>query len=108
MGTDIVYELKAKYEAQAGNVCLAEEMAQALEIVRQLLSSDSLDCVALGESPSFLLQPLNGFCENRGIRVLAPPFAAESLPHLLDEAQIGITMATFGIAETGTIRHYWK
>ncbi len=41
--------------------------------------------------------------QQAGIRVLRPPYAYEDLPLQLDQAQVGVSMADYAIAETGTL-----
>ncbi len=42
-------------------------------------------------------------CTRAGVQVITPPFHHTTLPEAIDTAQIGISMADFAIAETGTI-----
>ena len=44
-----------------------------------------------------------GVCQAHGLRLLQPPYAADTLPGAIDEAEVGITWMDFAIARTGTL-----
>jgi len=93
---------KTSYEALAGSVYLVADEAGVVPVIADILDQiDRLSCVAL---VSATLQPaLQALCQARHVKLLCAPFPQETLPQLIDTAQVGITHAACAVAEAGAV-----
>ncbi len=103
MAGDSIQRFKQKYEALAGIVHLAASTDEAADIVASILRETDARRVAIGELTGGLQEAVEAWCEGAGVAVLKPPFQHAELPHKIDTAQVGVSMAAFAIAETGTL-----
>jgi L-lactate dehydrogenase complex protein LldG len=103
MDQDLVLQFKHKYESLAGSVHVVEDEAAAAGVVLQILKEVQGRRVALGDLPESLLKPVEAACADVGITVFKPPFDNRELPHAIDAVQVGVTLAAFAVAETGSL-----
>jgi L-lactate dehydrogenase complex protein LldG len=98
-----IQQFTAQYEAQAGKVHLTTGITEVTAAMASILRETTAQRVALAGLPVEIESAIEYYCSTEGITVLKPPFARTSIPQLIDSAQVGISMATFGIASTGTL-----
>ena len=92
----------ARFEAVRGIVHRVSGWNSAAECVARICADEGAGCVALGTLPSEFLTSFERTAS--GIpTILRPPYAFDSLPGAIDNAEIGIAAADFAIAETGTL-----
>lgn len=93
----------AAYEAVSGNAYRAPDIAAAAEIIARIIDDTEVTCVALAKLPDALQQAVVDACAAREVAVLAEPYDTVTALSKIDGAQIGISGAEFGIAESGTL-----
>ena len=103
MDRKIVEQFKVKYESLAGVVHLVADVSEVSGVVCAILKDIKASRIALGELSYGLAGALTENCENEGIDVLKPSYKTSELPQSIEQANAGITMAAFAIAETGTL-----
>lgn len=103
MTIDSIQEFQRKYESLAGHVSIVASDEGVAEAIAPILAQYSTTCVALAQLPDSLRTSLQQLCAAKKIELLLPPYAASDLPGAIDRAQVGISVADFAIAETGTL-----
>lgn len=103
MTATIVHQFKEMYESLAGTVHVVAGPAAAADTIASILEDANAQCVALAGLAEGLQQAVEERCGRQGVQVFKPPYQSASLPHAIDAAQVGISAAAFGIAETGTL-----
>lgn len=103
MSTEQVNKFKEKYETLAGKVQVTDDLRDAAERVTGIVAGANARCVAFGKLPKVFHDALKEGLVERGVQVLEPPFDRAELPHLIDQADVGISEADFAIAESGTL-----
>ena len=93
-------EVFARLAGHAHVLSASDEFGPVLEAI---LDDHSTDTLVAADLPSDLLTIVQTVCDARGIRLLRSPFAGMPLPDAVDGARVGVTMAAFGVAETGSI-----
>jgi L-lactate dehydrogenase complex protein LldG len=97
-----IHLFRERFESISGVFHAAANVSAAADIASGIARDESAECIALAHLDVELHQALRGAL-NSGARVLEPPYPAKDLPRLLDQAQVGITAADWGIAETATL-----
>jgi len=103
VSTEPVEQFKARYESLAGQVHVVADVAEAVRVIATVFAEAKATRVALAELPEGLGRALEGHCADVQIEVLKPPFDRSTLPHAIDEAQVGVGGARFAIGDFGTL-----
>lgn len=103
MDAKIVQQFKEKHETLAGIVHLVDGLDQAAARVVSILEEKKAAKVAMTELPAEITEALEQRCTTTGMNLLKPPFEGVELPAEFDSIQVGITRASFAIAETGSL-----
>lgn len=103
MDSSLIDTFRTAIEAVAGHAHTAQSTQDVVSIVKEVVREIGATRIALSQVPRSIRTALEAYCAEAGLTLLAPPFDPESLPDLIDTAQIGITGAAFAIAETGTL-----
>lgn len=80
----------------------ASDIDAAAAIVSTIVSEAQVRVIAIADLRE-LMEPVRARLAALDIEVLSPPFATATLPDAIDPAQIGITFAQYGIAESATL-----
>ncbi len=91
------------FASLAGKAHVAENAAEAAEIIACILAESQAPRVALAGLPPALEAPLLDYCAEHDITAATEPYPANELPGAIDAAAAGISSAAFAIAETGTL-----
>lgn len=100
---EIVQRFKERYESLAGHVHQVSRLSEVPEVLSAILRESGVKRAALAELPAELCKLVERSCAGEGIQVVKSPFESASLPHAIDAVQVGITIAEFAIADTGTL-----
>jgi len=92
---------KIAFEAVSGHAYIVQTEAEAAEIIANVVRESDAERVAFAELPDSLIDAAAAKCA--GVEVLRPPYAAATAISEIDQVQVGVTGARFGIAETGTL-----
>lgn len=103
MTQQTIRQFKEKYESLAGKVHLANTITEAATILISICREVHAERIALAGFPEDLEKLIVQQCTQEDIVVLTPPFARSALPLAIDTVQVGISLAAFGIATTGTL-----
>ena len=101
MSVSLANTFKAAFEAVSGHAHLVANDAEAAATIAEIVQADGARRIAFSELPEALIDAVTARCG--GIEVLRPPYAAATAIAEIDQVDIGITGANFGIAETGTL-----
>lgn len=101
MTENLPQTFKTAFEAVSGHAYIVQTEAEAAEIIARVALEANARRMAFAELPDALIDAAAAQCD--GIEVLRPPYPADSALHAIDQAQVGVTGARFGIAETGTL-----
>lgn len=99
METDFA-EVFTRLAGHVHRISTIDELGPVLEGIHSHYPTNSLAVAGL---PDDALAVVRAICDARGVTVLESPFAGMTLPDAVDDARIGVTMAAFGVAETGSI-----
>ena len=100
---DLIEQFTERFESLRGVVHTASSDQDAARIVTSICAGASVGRVALSHVPDAFRNALVEGCHDSGISVVAPPYAHDTLPGAIDGAQVGVSMARFAIAQTGTL-----
>lgn len=75
--------------------------ASAADTIVSVFKAKKAHCVALAGLSESLVHEIVKRCD--GITVLEPPYAADTLPGAIDDADVGVTGIDFAIAQSGTL-----
>lgn len=89
------------FEQLAGVAHKVPTVRDAAKTILTVFKSKNARCVALAGLPPSLISEIEKGCE--GIKVLKPPYPANTLPNAIDEADVGVTGINFAIAQSGTL-----
>ena len=103
MPETLIQTFKARFEALKGTVHLVSDWDAAATAILSVLRAKGAERVALATLPEALRQVLTAACSKEGIEVLNPPYAHETLPDAIDGADVGVSEASFAIAQSGTL-----
>ena len=92
-----------RYESLGGHVRVAASAESAAQAVLEIVQERSGTQVAIAGLDDDLASAFGRALANSGIKVLREPFTSIKLPHGIDECEVGITGAAFGIAQSGTL-----
>lgn len=101
MSNTLAETFKTAFEAVSGHAYIVQTEAEAAEIIARVVRDSNAARIAFAELPNTLVDAATAKCN--GVEALRPPYAADSALHEIDQVQVGITGARFGIAETGTL-----
>ncbi len=91
-----------RFRELSGEAHVVNGLEDVGPVIKAIVQNESVDCVALAHLEDDLRDAVRSSLDGQ-LRVLEPPYPASELPALLDAAQIGITSADWGIAETATL-----
>ncbi len=103
MNDSMVQKFKAKHESLAGIVHLVDGLERAADKIFALLQEKKAAKIAITELPEQIGQSLEQHCKAAGMNLLKAPFDGVELPTEYDSIDVGITWASFAIAETGSL-----
>lgn len=103
MDAKIVQQFKEKHETLAGIVHLVDGLDEASARVISILEEKQAEKVAVTELPAEITKSLEQRSATTGMNLLKPPFDGVELPAEFDSIQVGVTWASFAIAETGAL-----
>jgi L-lactate dehydrogenase complex protein LldG len=101
MPTNSQFDFAEAFEQLAGVAHAVPTEKAAIQTIIDIFKSKNARCVALAGLPPSLAPDIEKQCG--GIKVLTAPYAADSLPEAIDEADVGVTGITFAIAQSGTL-----
>ncbi len=101
MSTPTHFDFAESFEQLAGVAHAVPTEAAAAQAIIDIFKSKNARCVALAGLPPSLASAIEEGCDD--IKVLKAPFAADSLPGAIDEADVGVTGIAFAIAQSGTL-----
>lgn len=93
-------EVFTRLAGHVHRISTIEELGPILDAVHSQFLTET---VAVAGLPDDALAVVQATCEARNVSLLKSPFAGMALPDAVDSARIGVTMAAFGVAETGSI-----
>jgi L-lactate dehydrogenase complex protein LldG len=91
-----------KFASLSGESHRARDLVEAGEIVARIVREAEATCIATADVPAGLDDAL-ATLETQGVTVHRPPYSTDDVLDRIDAAQIGLSMAEFAIAETGTL-----
>ena len=92
-----------RYESLGGHVHVVSSAEAAAEAALEIVRERGGTRVAIAGLEEGLATAFDRALADGGLEVLREPFTTIKLPHGIDEAQVGITGAAFGIAQSGTL-----
>ena len=101
MSNHLAETFKTAIEAVSGHAYLVRTVAEAAETIATIVRDANAQRIAFAELPDSLIDAAASRCA--GVEILRPPYAAATALNAIDQVQVGITGAAFGIAETGTL-----
>jgi len=101
MNAEIKFDFAECFEKLSGVAHAVPSEKDAVDEIISIIESKDAKCVALANLPKKLVTAIEKRCD--GIKVLKEPYAAETLPGAIDEADVGITGIAFAIAQSGTL-----
>lgn len=99
--TTLAETFKAAFEAVSGQAYIVQTEAEAAEIIANVTRESKAKSVAFAELPESLIDAAAAQCGDA--EILRPPYASATAIDDIDQVDVGITGARFGIAETGTL-----
>lgn len=99
----VVERFVCSFEAVAGVAHVAATVVDAADTVLEIIAEKRARVLALANLPDRIVDDVARRAVEAGIDVLKEPYPAESLPGLIDKADVGVTGMRFGIAQTGTL-----
>jgi L-lactate dehydrogenase complex protein LldG len=103
MTSELVRAFVESHAAVSGKPHVAGSVAEAAGIIGEVLRGLDAKRVALANLPGALAVAVEERARALDIVVLKEPFPANTLPHAIDEANVGVTGMAFGIAQSGTL-----
>lgn len=97
----LAQNFKAAFEAVSGHAHIVKNDAEAIRTIAEIVKASGASRIAFAELPDAFIDDAVAQCG--GVEVLRPPYASASAIHEIDQVNVGITGANFGIAETGTL-----
>lgn len=95
---------KAHLESLHGHFHRASSLDRAVDIVMSVARDIGAKCIATCHLPDDLQKLIAEQCEQYDIELLSPPFTNDPpLASIIDRADLGVTGADFGIAQTSTL-----
>lgn len=101
MSESLAKTFMAAFEAVSGHAYVVQSEAEAADIIANVVRESEAKRIAFSELPDALIDDAVSKCD--GVVVLRPPYASDTAINELDQVQVGVTGAEFGIAETGTL-----
>jgi L-lactate dehydrogenase complex protein LldG len=98
-----IQQFLGKYEILAGKVHVAANAQQLSEILSGIFRHENPERIALGKMPGSLTAAAESAAVSAGTKTLKPPYRTAELPAAIDAAEVGVSLANFAIAETGTL-----
>ncbi len=95
------YNFAEIFTSLSGVAHSVADEAGAAETIVSVFKSKNARCVALAGLSASLTDEIENRCQ--GITVLKPPYASDTLPGAIDEADVGVTGIDFAIAQSGTL-----
>ncbi len=103
MSETLANTFKAAFEAVSGHAYLVRTQAEVSELIARIAREAGAERIAFAELDDDLVDDAARQCEAAGMAVLRSPYASATAIAELDQVQVGVTGANFGIAETGTL-----
>ena len=100
MSSSLVKQFVSVFESLRGHAYVVSDWAEAARLAAKICAEAEARCVALGELPESFGDV---FRADGRWETLSAPYAQSTLPAKIDKAQVGIGVAEFGIAATGTL-----
>lgn len=97
----MTYDFASCFEKLSGFAHKVGSLEAAAEKISEICRSQKVSCIALANLPDDLVAGIENHCPE--VKILKEPYASETLPLAIDEAQIGVTGMEFGIAQSGTM-----
>ena len=95
---------QAHLESLHGHFHRASSLERATDIVMSVARDIEAKCIATAHLSEEFQSRIAAQCEQFGIELLSPPFTNDPpLANVIDRADLGVTGADFGIAETSTL-----
>ena len=102
--SDHFHLFKERYEKLAGRVYFVADPQQAVSTIHEIISASSVTKAIWAPLFDGLEEKLQKhFGRSKFPAVTIETNSAVAIPHQINEADLGISVAEFGIAETGTI-----
>lgn len=101
VSSSLAHTFKSAFEAVSGHAYIVQTEAEAAEIISTIVRESNAKRVAFAELTDTLIDAAAATCG--GIEVLRPPYPSATALNDIDQVQVGVTGAQFGIAETGTL-----
>jgi len=99
MPDDLPQTFMDVYKSLSGFAYSVNNEAEATEIVKQIIADTSATRVAFAQVSNDIVSAV----DDTGVDTVNHPYAADSVLDIIDGAQVGVTKAAFGIAQTGTL-----
>ncbi|MFQ5674433.1 MAG: lactate utilization protein C [bacterium] len=99
----VVDLFKAQYEKLAGKVHVAANVDEAIQAVHQILTNSNVTRVVAAPLADELSGKLHKMVETVGLATVSMDLTSPSVQYQINEADVGISMAEFGIASMGAI-----
>lgn len=96
-------EFVSALEKVSGVAHVVHTMQEASVTLCSILDLLSPKVIAVAPLPQDILERLQQYASEKSCTLLGPAYAARDLPMGLDPADVGISFAEFGIAESGTV-----
>ncbi len=103
MSETLAQTFKAAFEAVDGHAYVVRSEDEVTDLIAKIAQDMGATRVAFSELSDGLIDGAAAKCASAGMEVLRPPYASETAVSELDQVQVGVTGARFGIAETGTL-----
>lgn len=95
------YDFTSRFETLSGIVHKVASKEDAARKILEICREQQVSCLALANLDEDLISYIEQQCGE--LKVIKEPYAADSLPLAIDEAQVGVTGIEFAIAQSGTM-----
>jgi len=99
----LVQKFISAFEAVSGRAHRAKDEAEAAALINRLIAEAGVSRIALAKLPDAIRMGVKAACLESGVAVLEEPYHAATALGEIDRAEIGVSFAEFGIAESGTL-----
>ena len=101
MNTENKFDFAVSFEKLSGIAHPVPSETAAVDEIVSIFKAQDARCIALANLPESIVAEIEKRCN--GLKVLKEPYAAETLPGAVDEADVGVTGIAFAIAQSGTM-----
>lgn len=91
------------FQAVSGKIFRAATPADAVDYIRSVINDVQAKCVATALISDDMHEAIAASCQASSVECIGPQYDSDTAISAIDRAQVGITQAQFGIAQSGTL-----